>query len=151
MEHEDSPRTSSHLTRALRTTLQANADAEHALAVTLGIGHTDLSALDYLASSSGDVGTVELAHRLGMRSASATVLVDRLERAGHLVREPHPDDRRRVTLGVTDSARRELRQALAPLTRAIDDAAARMTPGESEAASRFLTDVAEALRAFAGR
>jgi DNA-binding MarR family transcriptional regulator len=58
---------------------------------------------------------VELGQRLGMRSASATVLVDRLVAAGHLVRRPHPADGRRITFAATEHAQQEVRRVLAPL------------------------------------
>jgi len=139
----------SDLSLALREVLQANSDAVHALSVKLGIGHSDLSALSYLASSPEAVGPVELGHRLGMRSASATVLVDRLEKAGHVDRLPHPDDRRRIRLAVTATARQELLQALAPLTRPVDELAAQLRPEDARVAAQFLREVAQVFRAYA--
>jgi DNA-binding MarR family transcriptional regulator len=139
----------SELSLALREALQANADVVHALAGRLGVGHSDLSALDYLATAPESVGPVELGHRLGMRSASATVLVDRLEKAGHVARLPHPDDRRRVSLAVTASARQQLLAALAPLIRAVDERASQLSPEQAKAAVQFLRDVAEIFRSYA--
>jgi DNA-binding MarR family transcriptional regulator len=147
-EEEARPRFS-ELSRALREALQANSDAVHALAVRLGIGHSDLSALSYLAASPGGVGTVELGHRLGMRSASATVLVDRLEKAGHVARHPHPDDRRRISLAVTPAAQQELIAALAPLTGPVDELASQLSPEDARVAAQFLRDVARIFRAYA--
>jgi DNA-binding MarR family transcriptional regulator len=139
----------SELSRALREALLANSDAVHALAARLGIGHSDLSALDYLAGSPEGVGPVELGHRLGMRSASATVLVDRLEKAGHVARLPHPDDKRRISLAVTPTARQELLEALAPLTGAVDELASHLSPEHARVAAQFLRDVAHAFRTYA--
>jgi DNA-binding MarR family transcriptional regulator len=129
--------------------LRANSDATHALSVKLGVGHSDLAALDYLSTAPGPVGTVELAHRLGMRSASATVLVDRLEKAGHLSRHRHPDDGRRIRLVVTPSARQNLLAALSPLTTAIDQLATSMQPEHAQAAAQFLRQATELFRSFA--
>jgi DNA-binding MarR family transcriptional regulator len=139
----------SELARALREALQANTDATHALAARLGIGLSDLSALDHLAGSPEGMGPVELGHRLGMRSASATVLVDRLEKAGHVARLPHPDDRRRISLAVTVTARHELLAALAPLTSAVDELASQLSPEHARVAAQFLRDVAQVFRAYA--
>ncbi|HEY2191520.1 MAG TPA: MarR family transcriptional regulator, partial [Actinomycetospora sp.] len=63
---------------------------------------------------------VELARRLGIRSASASVLVDRLVHAGHLARVPDPDDGRRTRLVATDHARREALRALGSLLEGLD-------------------------------
>jgi len=139
----------SELSRALREALQANTDATHALAARLGIGLSDLSALDHLAGSPEGMGPVELGHRLGMRSASATVLVDRLEKAGHVARLPHPDDGRRISLAVTPTARQELLAALAPLTRAVDELASRLSPEDAQVAAQFLRDAAKVFRDYA--
>ena len=51
------------------------------------------------------IGPVELSRRLHMTSASATVLVDRLEEAGHVVREPDPHDGRRRVVRPTAAGR----------------------------------------------
>ncbi|WP_148612026.1 MarR family winged helix-turn-helix transcriptional regulator [Nocardioides rubriscoriae] len=68
---------------------------------------TDLNALA-LVMDWGMVGETATPGRLSaaMRlSAPATsALLDRLERAGHVTRSPHPDDRRSVVVGVTDHA-----------------------------------------------
>jgi len=48
-----------------------------------------------------------LARELALSSASTTALVDRLARAGHAVRRPHPTDRRRAIVEPTDGARAE--------------------------------------------
>ena len=90
--------------RALRLVQQASVEANQELARRLGIGITDVSALEHLSSASEPLGPVELGHRLGIRSASATALVDRLEQSGHVHREPRPDDRRRVALVPSDAS-----------------------------------------------
>ena len=93
--------------RALRMVQQASVEANQELARRLGIGITDIAALEHLSSAAQPLGPVELGHRLGIRSASATALVDRLEQSGHLRREARPDDRRRVALVPSEhSARR---------------------------------------------
>ncbi len=60
-----------------------------AMARHLRLNETDLVAMDELVTSVAPIGPVELGHWLGFRSASATVMVDRLEAAGHLRRGPH--------------------------------------------------------------
>lgn len=112
----------------------------------LSLGATDLRALDELVAVSEPLGPVELGHRLGIRSASATILVDRLEAAGHLRRTPDPDDGRRIILQTSESARQELRAALTPLLASIEAIASRLDEEQTEVVLAFLQDVTEAIR-----
>jgi DNA-binding MarR family transcriptional regulator len=134
---------------AVRAMLQTGREMHVALARHLRIGETDLAAMDHLVASPNPLGPVELGHRLGIRSASATVLVDRLAAAGHLTRDQHPADRRRVTLHPTQHARVEIRQALTPLLTAISEITGRLDPEQAQAVLAFLTDVTGALHDFA--
>jgi len=128
---------------------QASVEANQELARRLGIGITDIAALEHLSSAEQPLGPVELGHRLGIRSASATALVDRLEQSGHVRREPRPDDRRRVALVPSEHSHTQVLSALAPLLVDIDAAAARLTEQEAAAVTRFLTDAAAAMRRYA--
>jgi DNA-binding MarR family transcriptional regulator len=100
---------------ALRQLLQAGREMHTAMAHRLDLRMIDLQAIDHVVTAEGALGPVELARRLGIRSASASVLVDRLVAAGHLARVPDPDDGRRTRLVATDHARTEALRALAPL------------------------------------
>ncbi|TDC01683.1 MarR family transcriptional regulator, partial [Micromonospora fluostatini] len=112
----------SETARALREVIRASGDIRAALARRLGIGPTDAAAIDHLVASPEPLGPVELGNRLGIRSASATTLVDRLVQAGHVERTPHPGDRRRVALQVTDHAFTEVVEALSPMLAGIEQA-----------------------------
>ena len=133
---------------ALRDLLALAHDVQLALARRLGLGATDVQALQHLAAGV-PMGTVDLAHALKIRSASATVLVDRLEAAGHVRRDRHPSDGRRITLVVAEAARAEIRAALAPLVDAVTRLTAELAPGEAEVVAKFLGDTTDVLRAFA--
>lgn len=134
---------------ALREVQRVSLDARQALARRLGLGVSDVNALDQLVFSTEPIGPAELAARVGMTTASATVLVDRLEKAGHLRRAPHPRDRRRQTLHPTDHAREEISAALSPLITALDATAAGLTADQAAAVVKYLTAAAEVLRAYA--
>jgi DNA-binding MarR family transcriptional regulator len=139
----------SELSRALRVVQQAGAEANLELARRLGIGLTDLHAMNHIFSGAVPIGPVELGQRLGIRSASATALVDRLEHSGHVRRQPHPDDRRRVTLVPSEQAAVRTMAAMAPMLAGIEAAAARLSDTERDAVTRFLTEAAEAMRNYA--
>ncbi|MCY1136459.1 MarR family transcriptional regulator [Actinoplanes sp. Pm04-4] len=140
---------SSEVALAIRGLLQASGEATHSLADRLGVGITDALALDHLLSHRDGLGPTELGHRLGIRSASATTLVDRLEAAGHAERVPHPSDRRRQTVVATGHAYEEVLGALTPLLERVEAAAARLTPEQAEVTAGFLRDVTAAMRDYA--
>ena len=81
---------------------------------------TDVRALVAMldAAFAGEpLGPARLAEELGLTSAATTALLDRLERAGHAARRPHPTDRRRTIVEPTDHARQEGRQWFGELNR----------------------------------
>ncbi|MDG4802956.1 MarR family transcriptional regulator [Micromonospora sp. WMMD980] len=142
------PPPSSEAARALREVLRIAGDTRAALARRLGLGATDAAAIDHLVFSPEPLGPVELGNRLGIRSASATTLVDRLVRAGHVARAPHPHDRRRLSLQVTEHAVGEVLEALRPMLVGVDRAVARLTPEQAEATAAFLREVADVMRDY---
>lgn len=133
---------------AIRELLRISPAVHGAIADRLGIGVTDLLALDHATASPTPLGVVALGRRLGIRSASATVLVDRLVAAGHLERGPHPTDRRRTTLHPTDAARHEIRAALHPLLVDLDTITGALAEPEAAAVLRFLHQITAVLDAF---
>jgi DNA-binding MarR family transcriptional regulator len=146
--HQGPARPGYEIGMAVRTLLRAGRRMQSVMGQRLSLGETDLNAMDELVRSDQPMGPVELGNRLGIRSASATMLVDRLESAGHLRRERHPTDRRRITLYTTESARREVLTTLAPLLVSIDAIASALDEDESRVVLGFLRDVTEAINAF---
>lgn len=104
----------SPVTRALRDLLRTYDDLQRHVADELHLGRNDVAALEHLIGRS-ELGPAGLASLLGITTASATVLVDRLEKAGHVERRRHSHDRRRKQLVVTDQAQDEVFAALKPL------------------------------------
>ncbi|MEO3750566.1 MarR family transcriptional regulator [Streptomyces sp. B6B3] len=85
-----------------------------AVAHQLGMPVTDLHALAALLEG-GQMGAGRLAELMGMTTGAVTRLVDRLERAGYVRREPDPDDRRRVVLGVVHERIAEIARYYEPM------------------------------------
>jgi DNA-binding MarR family transcriptional regulator len=135
------------LSHRLRRVLRASHEADLALARRMELGLNDVAALDLLALE-GPQGAAQIARRLGMRPASATVLVDRLEAAGHVERTRDDADRRRVTVAPTMQAYRDALAAMAPLLQALEAAVADLDAAERAVVDRYLTRVAEALQAY---
>ncbi|MBM7785645.1 MarR family winged helix-turn-helix transcriptional regulator [Tenggerimyces flavus] len=70
-----------------------------AIADQLRMPLTDVHAIGALVEFA-PIGVRRLADLMGMTTGATTRLVDRLEQRGFVVREPDPDDRRRVVLRV---------------------------------------------------
>lgn len=72
----------------------------NAISRKLGLNATDNECLSYLAMK--QVATPsELAHYTGLTSGSTTAMLDRLEKAGFILRKPNPNDRRGVLIEVS--------------------------------------------------
>jgi DNA-binding MarR family transcriptional regulator len=67
-----------------------------AVAEHLGLHPTDMQCLNLLTLEGGPVTTGRIAELTGLTTGSATRLVDRLEKAGYVVRERDAVDRRKV-------------------------------------------------------
>lgn len=79
----------------------------HAIAERLGLGPTDHKCLDLLYER-GPMNGSELAAITGLTSGAVTGVVTRLERAGHLRREPDPHDGRKQILRPAPEGAREV-------------------------------------------
>jgi DNA-binding MarR family transcriptional regulator len=126
-------------------TRKALASTRHRAAVgrMLGLSETELLALQHLGMS-GRLTPSALGNRLRLTSGGTTALVQRLERAGHVAREAHPDDRRSTLLRLTPQAEQEAIEAFAPLVAELDGLAGELAGPERELVGRFLSRVAEA-------
>lgn len=102
------------LSWALRAMLWGYNDVQRHIARQMNLGASDVAALEHLLERP-DLGPADIASLVGMSTASATVLVDRLETAGHVERRAHPQDRRRKQLAVTEHAKASMFQTLQPL------------------------------------
>lgn len=126
------------LSWALRAVVRASVEVDRALAGRLELRPLDYAAVNHVMTSPHPLGPAELSERLGISTGSATELVDRLEAAGHLRRDRHPTDRRRVALTPTDGAVGQVLRTLGPLLADLDALARDFTPAEQDAIRRFL-------------
>ena len=70
------------------------------LAKELGISLAELNALAHVAEQVG-LTPKKLSELMDLTTGAMTTMIDRLERAGLLVRQPHPTDRRSLLLALT--------------------------------------------------
>ena len=128
----------------VRALMNAARELTARLSRELGMNATDMVALDLL-DVHGPMGTAELARRLGIRSASATVLVDRLEAAGHVERVRHTTDRRRVTVAARPEARDATLAVWLPRILAMDEVGRSLSEEERRVVTEFLERITEAI------
>lgn len=132
---------------ALHHLAVAAAAVDVSLARRLRLNPVDYQAMKHLMTATTALGPVELGALVGLTSGSATGLVDRLERAGHLRREPDPRDRRRLVLHPTAQALAATVEALRPLEDAVERITHGYTAKEREVVGRFLREITDAYRA----
>lgn len=88
----------------------------------------------------------DIASAVGISSASTTKLIDRLVSAGHMVRVPHPTDRRTMCIEVTEHTRISARNTVGRQHARRLQATAAMTASDRDAVVRFLDALTEADR-----
>lgn len=109
---------------------------------------TDIAALRLLimrAESGAQVTPADIARHLRISTASTTKLLDRLVGSGHVLRGPHPVDRRARVVTLTDFAKSEFFRLFGVRLRAMRGAVADFTDDELAAATRVITAISEAL------
>jgi DNA-binding MarR family transcriptional regulator len=80
----------------------------------------------------------ELGHRLGLTSGGVTALAGRLIDAGHVVRGPHPSDRRMRVLTATEAGRHHVAACTEPVLTPADRALSWLSGEDAETLERFL-------------
>ena len=121
---------------ALRELVTTGARVNHVVARRAGISDTELVTLEHLGRE--QIGPAEVARRLEVSTAAATGIVDRLVSRGHVERRPHPGDRRRTELVLTDSGRGEVVGHLLPMFIALDGLDRGFSAEEKDVVERYL-------------
>jgi DNA-binding MarR family transcriptional regulator len=117
-----------------------------ATARRLGLSAAEHKALALIVRA-GPLPTGALAPELGVGVTAVTGIVDRLERAGYVRREPDPADRRRVLLVADESRAPDLGGILADLGRELDAVLAKYDEREKAAIVDYVEHTIGVLRA----
>ena len=150
MPSEDAAPGTVHRLRALTLLLEQHGSA---FAQQNGLGGTDVRALIALLDlerAGVPASPTLLARELRLTTASTTVLLDRLERAGHVQRTARTDDRRRVDLAVTAAAKQLGWAFFGPVIDTTRAVLAARTAAERAVVDQFLDDLLDALRQATG-
>lgn len=117
----------------------------------LGVTPSQFRALRFLSHADGPLRVSELATLLGVVPRSATSVVDELETAGAVRREPDPGDRRATLVVLTESGR-EVLDRWAEVRRAgMAHLLDRLTPEDQAELVRLLSALAEAAPSTSGK
>jgi DNA-binding MarR family transcriptional regulator len=139
-----------HVLTAIRDWREAEQKLSFESRSHMKLNDTDMKALRYIiASMNADVAVTAgaLSDHLHISTASTTKLLDRLERAGHIERHPHPTDRRAVTVSITEETHREVRRTMGVQHARRYEVAKRLKPAERDVVIRFLTELSETIAA----
>jgi DNA-binding MarR family transcriptional regulator len=112
-----------------------------AIAERLGLNPSDHKCADLMMSQSEPCTPGRLAELTGLSTGAITGVIDRLERAGFLVREHDAEDRRRVLLRLTHTRAPELQALFAPLAKGMEALCENYTIAELAVVLRFMREV----------
>jgi DNA-binding MarR family transcriptional regulator len=125
--------------------LVATSDAyRQTTARILGLGVPETTILVHLLHEGPQRPTV-LARRVGVTPASVTAQLDRLELAGHVVRQANPRDRRSVLVALTPQGRATAERVFAVFARDVAESAGAIDTVTAAELDRILRDVSEHL------
>jgi DNA-binding MarR family transcriptional regulator len=102
-----------------------------------------MRALDILGRE-GPLAPTDLAHRVGFTTGGITTVIDRLERAGYVVRRPDASDRRRLLIEVTDATRERDRIVFGGLFQLAETIATGYKDRELQTVRRFIDEISHA-------
>jgi DNA-binding MarR family transcriptional regulator len=129
-------------------------DADIAFALQLrqqpGLSGNDLAAvtlIQHCEAKGTNAHAKDIAHQLGVTSAAATIIVDRLVALGHVARTDDPADGRQRILSLTPSTCALLERATQEADRALAELTATLSTRERTRLTTLLDAVAEILDA----
>ena len=122
----------------LERVTQRQQQFERHLARALAVDPVGLAAMEHLMRV-GEATPTELSRALGVSTAAMTLVLDRLAAAGHLTRQPHPTDRRKVVVTPAASSVAAAHDLVDPLIDGVEQLVASLDPAERATVSTFLT------------
>ncbi|PVZ06829.1 MarR family winged helix-turn-helix transcriptional regulator [Actinomycetospora cinnamomea] len=132
--HLDAP-----LLLVCRELVRAMDEFDEAACVALGLGRSDLRALNLLEH--GPLRPSTLARRLGRTRPAVTALIGRLEEAGYVSRTSVPGDRRAAAVELRPATWQALARVYRPVGERIGRIDAELDDPGREAVVRTLTEV----------
>lgn len=129
----------------IRARVQLLSDRQHGverhLARGLSVDHSGLMVMNVLVGS-GPRTPTQLAENLNISTATTSLVLQRLEAAGHIERSEHPNDRRKVVISATPGSTEAVTDLIDPLVSGIARIVSGMDTDQRQAVERFLDDLA---------
>jgi DNA-binding MarR family transcriptional regulator len=119
----------------------------------MAMNATDLAALRFMIMrerAGTPVSPHQIARHLRISTASTTKLLDRMQAAGHVQRQPHPQDRRARMLVLTDVSKREFYRHFGERLNQMRAVSERYTDEELQLIARFIGEISHVLDPGAG-
>ena len=113
---------------------------EKRLAGALRTDVSGLEVMDHLVALGPTTPSV-LATRLGTSTAAMSLVLNRLEDAGHITRARHPEDGRKLVVTAAPPSTDRVWELISPLTAQIDALVATYTPEQQDLVEGFLDAV----------
>jgi len=110
---------------------------ERHLAERLGVDRAGLDAMDHLITT-GPATPSELARRVEVSTAAMTLVLNRLESAGHVRRERHPSDGRKLVVTAEQASADRAYEQVLPMIDGIERLVEGMDDTERAIVQRFL-------------
>ena len=140
------PTRSVHEATSLLREIQQISDAfEVHMGRSLTVNPTDLKAMEHLIMD-GPLSPTQLATRLGISTAAATVVIDRLTSVGHVSRTAHPTDRRGIVVVPSPASVAQAMGVLMPMVMGIDRVIQEFDDSEQDVIAHYLRRVVEVYR-----
>ncbi|UQX88771.1 MarR family transcriptional regulator [Jatrophihabitans telluris] len=131
---------------ALRQLSLGGENHRRRMAKALHIGTTELAVMNHLQASER-LTPREVGQRLGITTGSTTAVLDRIERAGYVVRTPNPEDRRSLYLSLTPLGQRAMTWVLEQHDAQVAEAVAGHAKADLAEFAELINDVGIALSA----
>lgn len=110
------------------------------VAEEVGMNPTDMQCI-HLLELMGPLTPGKLAECTGLTTGGVTVVLDRLEKAGHIRREPNPDDRRSVLVHLQPGTLKAMAAHYAAINEQMDTFLASYPERKLESVLEFLTKI----------
>lgn len=114
-----------------------------------GLHLTDMQCINLLEML-GDVTPGKLAAYTGLTTGGVTVMLDRLEKAGFVKRQPNPDDRRSVLVRINPKKLKKIHEHYAGINRRLEEFLSEMPETELKSVVKFFSQ-ANAIRSGSSR
>lgn len=132
----------SRIAGLLRELFEANDKFSENLAEKLTVNETDFRAMEFLIEH-GPCSAKVLAKALGLSPGAVTVVIDRLEKVGHVTREPNPNDRRALVIQPKKASVDRAWEALGPIIQKHGVMLAQMSPANRDVIENYLAELLE--------